>query len=144
MLKDSSVFTQNALQIMKRMKDYGGQATCTQLSIKYGETKNFYNAGSSALARRVAEKTECEVMREGNENITWWPILYLGKKASEKEAGAYIWKLRSELAEALEMTDLSDVPLYADAVVSASGSDKSKNYWWLTANPKIWSFADLN
>lgn len=77
MLKDSSVFTQNALQIMKRMKDYGGQATCTQLSIKYGETKNFYNAGSSALARRVAEKTGCEVMTGDNENAKWWPILYI-------------------------------------------------------------------
>ena len=75
MLQDPSIFTQNALQIMKRMKDYGGQATCTQLSIKYGETKNFYNAGSSALARRVAEKTGCEVLTQDNENARWWPIL---------------------------------------------------------------------
>jgi len=29
MLGDSSVFTQNALRIMKRLKTYGGQATCT-------------------------------------------------------------------------------------------------------------------
>ncbi len=115
MLMDSSVFTKNALQIMKRMKDYGGQATCTQLSIKYGETKNFYNAGSSALARRVAEKTGCEVMTGDNENAKWWPILYMGKDASANETGAYIWRLRSELAKALEMVDLSDVPLYVDA-----------------------------
>ncbi len=109
MLKDSSVFTQNALQIMKRLKDYGGQATCTQLSIKYGETKNFYNAGSYALARRVAEKTGCEVMTGDNGNAKWWPILYMGKDASANEAGAYIWRLRSELAKALEMVDLSDI-----------------------------------
>lgn len=115
MLKDNSVFTQSAMQIMKRMKDYGGQATCTQLSIKYGGTKNFYNAGSSALARRVAEKTGCEVMTGDNENTKWWPILYMGRDASANEAGAYIWRLRSELAKALEMVDLSDVPLYVDA-----------------------------
>ena len=143
MLKDSSVFTQNALQIMKRMKDYGGQATCTQLSIKYGETKNFYNAGSSALARRVAEKTGCEVMTGDNENAKWWPILYMGKDASANEAGAYIWRLRSELAKALEMVDLSDVPLYAVAVEEGVEPSQVRQYWWLTANPKIWSFADI-
>lgn len=143
MLKDSSVFTQNTLQIMKRMKDYGGQATCTQLSIKYGETKNFYNAGSSALARRVAEKTGCEVMTGDNENAKWWPILYMGKDASANEAGAYIWRLRSELAKALEMVDLSDVPLYAVAVEEGAEPSQVRQYWWLTANPKIWSFADI-
>ena len=143
MLKDSSVFTQNALQIMKRMKDYGGQATCTQLSIKYGETKNFYNAGSSALARRVAEKTGCEVMTGDNENAKWWPILYMGKDASANDAGAYIWRLRSELAKALEMVDLSDVPLYAVAVEEGVEPSQVRQYWWLTANPKIWSFADI-
>ena len=39
---------------MKRMLDYGGQVTCTQLAMKYGEDKNFYNSGSSSLARRMA------------------------------------------------------------------------------------------
>lgn len=41
---------------MKRMLDYGGKTTCTQLSIKYDETKNFYNSGSVTLARRVARE----------------------------------------------------------------------------------------
>ena len=143
MLKDSSVFTQNALQIMKRMKDYGGQATCTQLSIKYGESKNFYHAGSSALAKRVAEKTGCEVMTGDNENAKWWPILYMGKDASANETGAYIWRLRSELAKALEKVDLSNVPLYAVPVKEGSEAAQPRQYWWLTANPKIRSFSDI-
>ena len=42
LLGDDKVFTTGSLEIMKRMKDYGGQATCTQLAVKYGETKNFY------------------------------------------------------------------------------------------------------
>lgn len=114
MLKDTSVFTRNALQIMKRMKDYGGQATCTQLSAKYGETKNFYNSGSIALARRVAQKTGCEVMTKDNDHAKWWPILYEGRDVSASESGSYLWRLRSELAKALDMVDLSHVPLYAD------------------------------
>lgn len=114
MLHDRSVFTLSALQIMKRMKDYGGQATCTQLSIKYGGTPNFYNSASTALARRVAEKTGCKVMTKDNNSARWWPILYEGKHAGAKESGSYIWRLRSELSKALDMVDLTDISLYGE------------------------------
>ncbi|KEJ92419.1 restriction endonuclease [Synergistes jonesii] len=137
LLKDASVFTYSALQIVARMKDYGGQATCKQLSIKYGESPNFYNGVSSALARRIAEKTACPVMPMDTENAKWWPILYTGKNADRSVEGTYIWRLRSELSEALDKVDLSGVALYADT------KEKTHGYWWLTANPKIWSFADI-
>lgn len=139
LLGDSEVFTTGSLEIMKRMKDYGGQATCTQLAIKYGETKNFYNSGSSSLARRVAEKTGCPVMERDTENSRWWPILYLGRNAGKEDDGSYTWKLRDELSAALDKVDLSQVELY---VASAPGEEEH-GYWWLNANPKIWSFADI-
>lgn len=139
LLSDKNVFTENSLEIMRRMKDYGGQATCTQLSIKYGESKNFYSSGSVALARRVVEKTGCPVMKRSNENYRWWTVLYAGKNAGEDEDGSYIWKLRSELSEALDKVDLSQVQLYA---VSKDGN-VVHHYWWLNANPKIWSFSGL-
>lgn len=139
LLDNSSVFTQSSLQIMKRMKDYGGQATCTQLAVKYGESKNFYNAGSSALAKRVVEKTDCPVLTEDNDNAKWWPVLYLGKKAGANDQGSYIWKLRDELAQALDQVNLNDVELYA----KNENTDSTKGYWWLTANPKIWSFSEI-
>lgn len=142
LLQDTSIFTSNALQIMKRIKHYGGQATCTQLSIKYGETKNFYNSGSTALARRVAEKTECPVYTGEAANSRYWPILYTGKSAPKDAEGAYIWRLRPELSKALDKIDLSQVPLYADRP-GRLGHEEAHGYWWLTANPKIWSFADM-
>lgn len=114
LLHDPEIFTASSLAIMKRMKDYGGQATCTQLAIKYGETSNFYNSGSTALARRIAEKTGCPVMGQAAENTRWWPILYIGKSAKKDDAGSYIWKLRDELSKAIEMIDLTDVSLYVD------------------------------
>lgn len=114
LLQDTSIFTLNALQIMRRIKDYGGQATCKQLSTKYGESYNFYNAGSSALARRVVEKTNCPVMVTDTENAKWWPILYMGRSSDAGDNGTYIWRLRPELSEALDRIDLSDVPLYVD------------------------------
>ncbi|MBQ2195792.1 MAG: EVE domain-containing protein [Prevotella sp.] len=139
LLGDSSVFTQGSLQIMKRMKDYGGQATCTQLAVKYGNKPIFYNRGSSALAQRIAQKTNCPVMTKDTENSKWWPILYVGKAADKNEEGTYIWRLREELAEALEKVDLSDVELYE----TSEETGAEHGYWWLTANPKIWSFADI-
>ena len=139
LLGDSEVFTTGSLEIMKRMKDYGGQATCTQLAVKYGESKNFYNAGSSALARRVAEKTGCPVLENDTENSKWWPILYVGRHASKDEQGSYIWKLRDELSAALDKVDLSAVELY----VKAAPGEEDHGYWWLNANPKIWSFSDI-
>lgn len=137
LLQNKDVFTESSLEIMKRMLDYGGQATCTQLSVKYGESKNFYNAGSQALARRIIEATDCPTIpHDEDENSRLWPVLYVGRKAKKGEEGSYIWRLRDELKKALEETDLSDVHLYAV-------SDKAGGYWWLNANPKIWSFSSL-
>ena len=139
LLNDSEVFTTASLEIMKRMKDYGGQATCKQLSVKYGQSSNFYNAGSSTLAKRIADKTGCPLLEVNTENSKWWPILYVGRYATKEEQGSYIWKLREELSEALEKVDLSDIELY----VAAAPGEQDRGYWWLNANPKIWSFADI-
>lgn len=139
LLNDAEVFIPSSLEIMKRILDYGGKATCTQLSVKYGETKNFYNSGSVALARRVAERTGCPVMQRDTGDPRWWAILYVGKDAGKDEEGSYIWKLRDELESALRQVDLSEVSLYAKS--DDEGTDGFR-CWWLTAKPKIWSFSD--
>ncbi len=141
LIQDSSVFTLNSLQIVRRLQDYGGQATCKQLSIKYGENPNFYSAGSTALARRVVDKTDCPVLQVDTENSKWWPVLYTGKHVDDSVEGVYMWRLRPELLEALDKVDLSDVPLYAHNL--PEGGDEAHGYWWLVANPKIWSFSNL-
>lgn len=140
LLGDDKVFTTGSLEIMKRMKDYGGQATCTQLAVKYGETKNFYLTCSTALAKRVVEKTGCPVLTDDkNENSKWWPVLYIGRYATKDEQGSYIWKLRDELSAALDKVDLSGIELY----VAAAPGEEDRGYWWLNANPKIWSYSDI-
>ncbi len=137
LLKDESVFKTNSLAIMKRMKDYGGMATCKQLAGKYGDAVNFYSNGSSSLARRIEKATGCPLLEKNTENSKWWPVLYVGKYADKESDGIYIWKLRDELSQALDQVDLSQIPLYADPAKEAH------QYWWLTANPKIWSFSDM-
>ena len=139
LLKDETVFTTGALEIMKRMKDYGGMASCTQLAVKYGETKNFYNSGSVALARRVCEATGVNPNTRDDGTTQWWTVLYTGRDAGKDEDGSFIWKLRDELSAALDKADLSGIELY----VAAAPGEQDRGYWWLNANPKIWSFADI-
>lgn len=139
LLKDESVFTTGALEIMKRMKDYGGMASCTQLAVKYGETKNFYSSGSVALARRVCETTGITPNSRDDGSTQWWTILYTGRDAGKDEDGSFVWKLRDELSTALDKVDLSGIELY----VAAAPGEQDHGYWWLNANPKIWSFSDI-
>lgn len=139
LLKDETIFTTGALEIMRRMKDYGGMASCTQLAVKYGETKNFYNSGSVALARRVCEATGITPNTRDDGSTQWWTVLYTGRDAGKDEEGSFIWKLRDELSAALDKTDLSAIELY----VAAAPGEEDRGHWWLNANPKIWSFADI-
>lgn len=139
LLKDKAVFATSSLEIMKRLKDYGGMASCTQLAVKYGETKNFYNSGSSALAKRVCEATDIVPDSREDGSARWWTVLYLGRNASSDEEGSFIWKLRDELSIALDKTDLSEIELYAPS----DPEEADRGYWWLNANPKIWSFSDI-
>lgn len=137
LLDDETVFNEQALEIVTRIYDYGGQATCTQLATKYGETANFYNSGSSALAKRVADKMGCEMRVDYTGKERRWSVLYLGREADKDEEGVFVWKLRDELKAALDEADLSTVALYADS------GESDKNYWWLNANPKMWSFSEI-
>lgn len=139
MLNDRELFDTNCLKVMKRFKDYGGEATCVQLAEKYGGSYNFYNKCASALAKRIADKTGCNVMDRGGESSRWWPILFIGRDAIKGERGRWVWRLRNELSEALDKMDLSEIKLYEDE----ADEDVQRNYWWLNANPKIWSFSNL-
>lgn len=140
LIKDSSVFTQSSLEIMRRMYDYGGKASCKQLAVRYGETPNFYNAGSTSLAKRVAKVAGVDMSEFAGVKSKWWPILYVGRSTSRDEDGEYVWKLRDELYKAISRTDLSGVRLY----VTDGSSGDAHGYWWLNANPKIWSFSNFN
>ncbi len=111
-MADPNIFNETALKIMKRIKDYGGAATCKQLSDKYGGKMDFYRSGSVQLGRRVAKAAGVLPDIDENGEKSWWPIMYVGRIAKQEEQGSFVWKLRDELLGALEKTDLSTIPLY--------------------------------
>ena len=135
LLKNTEVFNEQSLEIMKRIKDFGGQATCSQLSQKYGNTVEYYKNNSISLAKRISEATKCNVYEDEDGNKKWWPILYTGTDATNDDSGSYVWKLREELLRALDRVDLSNIRLYEEK--------QEKGYWWVNAKPAIWQFSNL-
>lgn len=138
-LKDPEIFSNESLALVKRFKDYGGSATCKQISEKYGDTAQHYNIICTKTCEQIIKKTNVKKMslKDGTSNL--FPILFYGKVAEKGESGSYKWKLREELSEALDQVDLSHIPLY----VTKNEVTKDKRYWLLMSNPKIWSVSEL-
>lgn len=126
LLNDNEVFTVSSLEIMKRMLDYGGKATCEELAMKYGESEDFYSSTSTDLSKRIVQKTGCPVMQVEDEKNKWWPVLYVGSLAKKDEEGLMVWKLRTELSESLRRIDLSKVNLYQNSLLSVGGNERYK------------------
>lgn len=102
LLADRTVCTAENLQILKAIQQAGGEATCKQLSLRLGDTSAHYNGSMVQLARRVQEKTGCSLVQNENNDQKWWPILFVGRTALQDQPGTYSWKLRDELADALQ------------------------------------------
>lgn len=138
-LQDPEIFSKDSLALVKRFKDYGGSATCKQISEKYGDTAQHYNIICTKTCEQIIKKTNVKKMllKDGTGNL--FPILFYGRVAEKGESGSYKWKLREELNEALDQVDLSHIPLY----VTKNEVTKDKRYWLLMSNPKIWSVSEL-
>lgn len=139
LLEDKSVFKDESMVMLGCLRGFGGQATMTELAEAYGRTKNWYLSQATSLAKRIAEKTPSVRPYLDDENSKWWPILFVGKAQSSGAAGSYLWRIREELAEALNDVDWTG---YALKENDEEGNPQRKSYWWLNANPKIWSFAE--
>ena len=112
-LQDPEIFSNESLALVKRFKDYGGSATCKQISEKYGDTAQHYNIICTKTCEQIIKKTNVKkmILEDGTSNL--FPILFYGRVAEKGESGSYKWKLREELNEALDQVDLSHIPLYA-------------------------------
>lgn len=123
LMSDPAVYTDAAKSLIEGLVKCKGQATCTELAKKCGGTPQTYITSAVEFARRVVAKTNCPLSEREDETTRLWAVLFLGKKASKKDNGTYIWKLRDELAEAYEMVKNNSNP---------------KNYWLMVAKPTIW------
>lgn len=132
LLNNPNVFDKNSLDVINAFHDIGGQATCSELANKYGNTAMHYSGIVTGLAKRVYKAINCPLVEDDkNENSKWWPILFVGKYADKEQQGVYIWKLRDELKIAFEnvLSDNNDYPV---------------NSWLLTYNPTKWNWDDYD
>lgn len=138
-LQDPEIFSNESLALVKRFKDYGGSATCKQISEKYGDTAQHYNIICTKTCEQIIKKTNVKkmILKDGTSNL--FPIIFYGRVAKKDEPGSYKWKLREELNEALDQVNLNHIPLY----VTNNEVTKDKRYWLLMSNPKIWSVSEL-
>ena len=127
--------------VLAAFYEAGGAATCTQIAQKYNKTASGISGNCTQLAKRIYKETQCPLCLRDNGNKRYWTILFQGKNAGSDVAGGYIWKLRPELYDAL--SDFGIMRYKWDNKAEIPREDNDEHYWWLNANPKIWSFSSL-
>lgn len=81
----------------------GGEATCTAIANKYGNTPYHYNSNATHLAKAIQLETKCPMSsRDDNSGDRYWAILFQGRYTDKDEQGSFSWKLRQPLYEAIE------------------------------------------
>lgn len=120
-------------RMLAAMMECGGEATPTILSQKYGETPQSYTACAVNLGRRAKKYFDLPACMDGDQE-RFFPVAFQGRHTSGMDEGYYSYRIRKELFDALK-----EVKLPVVSTVKAGPT----NYWWLNANPKMWSFNDL-
>ena len=118
----------------------GGKATCTQIAEQYHLPRSAIIGRATQLAKRIYRETNCPLFTEDG-RTRYWTILFQGKTADEDISGSYVWKLRPELYDAL--TEFGILRYQWKDDEEARKDIEESQYWWLNANPKIWSFSNL-
>ena len=101
LLRNPSVFTPDCLEAMACMVDNGGYGSCTELASKYHQQMTLYRTKCGVhLAKRIAQETACPVYTFKDKQ-RFYTIPFQYRKTSSDEEGSYIYRLRNELAAAL-------------------------------------------
>lgn len=135
MLKDPSIIATSEMSILRKWLHFRGKATCTEVGKVYNEHPSTYIKPMVGMARRVYEHTKCNFRLRDDDTgkPAWWNIPFTG---AYTDSNHFQWTMRPELYQALTSANIS-------AIEPRKPSPNDVNYWWLNANPKIWSFSDI-
>ena len=78
----------------------GGESTCSEISIRFGKTPGHYNRNAINLAQAIQSTTNCDVYSDARYG-GYWTLLFYGRITHKRELGAFKWKLREALEEAI-------------------------------------------
>lgn len=103
LLQDEGVVQKKTLDTIYYIYSLGGEATCTAIANKYGNTPYHYNSNATHLAKAIQLETKCPMSsRDDNSGDRYWAILFQGRYTDKNEQGSFSWKLRQPLYEAIE------------------------------------------
>lgn len=122
--------------VLAAFYSFAGVATCSQIAQKYKKNPSGISGNCTQLAKAIYKKTKCQLSVGEGGKKRFWPILFQGKKAGSDIPGEFVWKVRPELYDALTDFDISRYEWITD--------NSDCQYWWLNANPRIWSFYELS
>ncbi len=103
----------SCVRMLKAMMELGGEASCKELSIKYGGHTSVYAACAMNIGRHVKSYYNLSACMDG-EQERYFPFPFLGKRSGGGEDN-YIYKIRPELHDALDEIDLADVSPYYES-----------------------------
>ncbi len=126
------------MKMLKALVELGGEASCKKLSQVYGANPSKYIGSAVNTGKRAKKYFDLPPCMDGDIE-RFFAIPFLGRKVVEDGVEYYSYKLRDELHAALKEVDLSSIDPHEDA----NEDLESSGFWWLNANPKIWSFSDI-
>lgn len=98
---------QSPMKMLKGMMELGGEASCKQLSETYGGHPSAYSGCAMNLGRRVKKYFNLQPCMDGDQE-RYFPFPFVGKYRGGSEDN-YLYRIRTELYEALKEIDLSGI-----------------------------------
>ena len=95
------------MKMLKGMMLLGGEASCKQLSDTYGGHPSAYSGCAMNLGRRVKKYFNLQPCMDGDQE-RYFPFPFVGKYRGGSEDN-YLYRIRTELYEALKEIDLSGI-----------------------------------
>ena len=114
--------------VLAMFYEQGGAATCSELGKIYNRNPYGISGNCTQLAMHIYKRTNCPILIEDGKK-KYWPILFVGKDADSSVSGSFIWKLRSELYDAISE---SDIMKYLP--------NKAQRSWLLAWNPSFYPY----
>ena len=100
LLSDPEITPEEVRRVLERIHAAGDEATLDELADDRGHDRDYYGDMLRGYSRTAARE-----MGRSNYRGSWWTFVFFGKNAEEERKGDYIWKLRPEIADALDELD---------------------------------------
>lgn len=94
------------MKVLKGILELGGEASCKQLSDKYGGHPSAYVGWTTNFGRRVKKYFNLPPCMDGDQE-RFFPLPFYGKAVDGEDGHSYIYKIRPQLLAALKEIDLS-------------------------------------